>query len=130
MSRDDFGQTPLHYAVRNGNKVTLGALLKARAELVAAQAAARSAEARVEGLQEELTIATGAAADVQRAHHAARASSSCGAWAAMASLSTFMPHQPDPMRAVLYLRPALAERPGTKPAARAPVAEVLRNSRR
>lgn len=29
MSRDDFGQTPLHYAVRNGNKVTLGLLLKA-----------------------------------------------------------------------------------------------------
>jgi len=32
MSRDDFGQTPLHYAVRNGNKVTLGALLKAGAD--------------------------------------------------------------------------------------------------
>ena len=32
MSRDDFGQTPLHYAVRNGNTVTLGLLLKAGAD--------------------------------------------------------------------------------------------------
>ena len=30
--RDDFGQTPLHYAVRNGNTVTLGLLLKAGAD--------------------------------------------------------------------------------------------------
>ena len=29
MSMDDFGQTPLHYAVRNGNKIALGMLLKA-----------------------------------------------------------------------------------------------------
>ena len=32
MSRDDFGQTPLHYAVRNGNTVALGLLLKAGAD--------------------------------------------------------------------------------------------------
>ena len=32
MSRDDFGQTPLHYSVRNGNTVTLGLLLKAGAD--------------------------------------------------------------------------------------------------
>lgn len=32
MSRDDFGQTPLHYAVRNGNSVALGLLLKAGAD--------------------------------------------------------------------------------------------------
>ena len=32
MSRDDFGQTPLHYAVRNGNTVVLGLLLKAGAD--------------------------------------------------------------------------------------------------
>ena len=32
MSRDDFGQTPLHYAVRNGNDVALRLLLKAGAD--------------------------------------------------------------------------------------------------
>ncbi len=32
MSRDDYGQTPLHYAVRNGNKAALGMLLKAGAD--------------------------------------------------------------------------------------------------
>lgn len=32
MSRDDFGQTPLHYAVRNGNQVALKLLLKAGAD--------------------------------------------------------------------------------------------------
>jgi len=32
MSRDDYGQTPLHYAVRNGNEVALGSLLKAGAD--------------------------------------------------------------------------------------------------
>ena len=32
MSRDDYGQTPLHYAVRNGNAVTLNSLLKAGAD--------------------------------------------------------------------------------------------------
>jgi ankyrin repeat protein len=29
MSVDNFGQTPLHYAVRNGNKIALDILLKA-----------------------------------------------------------------------------------------------------
>ena len=32
MSRDDFGQTPLHYAVRNGNTVVLGSLVRAGAD--------------------------------------------------------------------------------------------------
>jgi len=31
MSLDDYGQTPLHYAVRNGNKAALGVLLQAGA---------------------------------------------------------------------------------------------------
>ena len=38
MSRDDFGQTPLHYAVRNGNEVALGLLLEAGADPNAADA--------------------------------------------------------------------------------------------
>ena len=38
MSLDDFGQTPLHYAVRNGNKVALDLLLKAGADPNAADA--------------------------------------------------------------------------------------------
>ncbi len=32
MSRDNFGQTPLHYAVRNGNKIALNLLLNAGAD--------------------------------------------------------------------------------------------------
>ena len=38
MSVDDFGQTPLHYAVRNGNKIALSMLLKAGANPNAAEA--------------------------------------------------------------------------------------------
>jgi hypothetical protein len=38
MSVDDFGQTPLHYAVRNGNKIALSMLLKAGANPNAADA--------------------------------------------------------------------------------------------
>ena len=32
MSRDNFGQTPLHYAVRNSNKIALNLLLNAGAD--------------------------------------------------------------------------------------------------
>jgi ankyrin repeat protein len=38
MSLDNFGQTPLHYAVRNGNKVALSLLLKSGADPNAADA--------------------------------------------------------------------------------------------